>query len=139
MLVLAVFKKPITWMVLAECVVVIALAAAAWQMLTSSRVSSAAVPEALAPSTASADAAAPSLPESADQPALELGPLPGLNLARGFWRDRLVELNREEAAFERLEWKLVSAIMNAVRSYMESVVLPAISRAERGALLRRAP
>jgi hypothetical protein len=134
----ALFRKPITWMVLAECVVVAALVAVAWQMVTSSRVSSVAVSEAFAPPTASADATT-SLPEVADQPALELGPLPGLNLTIGFWRNRLVELNREEAAFERLEWKMVHTITHTVRTYLETVVLPAISRAERGALPRRAP
>jgi hypothetical protein len=126
-------------MVLAECVVVAALVAIAWQMLTSPRVSSVAISEPFAPPTAPADAAAPSAPEVADQPVLERGPLPGLNLTIGFWRARLVELNREEAALERLEWKLVHTITNSIRSYLELVVLPAISRVERGALPRRAP
>lgn len=126
-------------MVLAECVVVAALVAVAWQMLASSRTSSAALSDALAPPTAAADSVAPSLPEIVDPPAPELGPLAGLNLAIGFWRTRLVELNREEAAFERLEWKIAYTVTNAIRSYLESVVLPAISRAERGALPGRSP
>ena len=59
------------------------------------------------------------------------GPLPGLNVNSAFWRTRLAELNRDQAILAELEWRLVHAAMNAVRDYVEGVVLPAIRRAER--------
>src|SRR6266849_3212532 len=60
------------------------------------------------------------------------GPFPGLNLGVGFWRGRLGSLNRDEAAFEALEWRVTHAVMAAAHDYLETVVLPAVRRAERG-------
>jgi hypothetical protein len=61
------------------------------------------------------------------------GPFPGLNLGIGFWRKRLGSLNRDEAAFEALEWRVTHAVMAAAREYVETVVLPAVRRAEKSA------
>jgi hypothetical protein len=58
------------------------------------------------------------------------GPLPELNVSSGFWRRELAELNRDQAAFAQLEWRIVHAGMVAARDYVEGVVLPAIRRAE---------
>jgi hypothetical protein len=57
--------------------------------------------------------------------------VPGLNFEASFWRLRLAELNRGQAAFEALEWKLVHSAIGAARHYIESVVLPSVTRAER--------
>ena len=59
------------------------------------------------------------------------GPLPGLNLDSAFWRDRLQQLNRDQVIFERLEWRIIHNAMDAARSYIETVVLPAITEAEK--------
>jgi hypothetical protein len=58
--------------------------------------------------------------------------LPGLNLDTAFWRQRLIALNRDEAQFEQLQWKIVHSAMDVVRRYLDAVVLPAIVRVERG-------
>jgi hypothetical protein len=58
--------------------------------------------------------------------------LPGLNVDTAFWRLRLIQLNRDEAAFERLEWRIVHNAMDTIQRYMETVVLPSVERAERG-------
>ena len=119
-------------MVIAEVMVVGALIAVAWHALVSATSSSAADPLLLPSAAASpADTALP----GAGVPVAEgstHGPAPGLNLAVGFWRLRLGSLNRDEAAFEALEWRITNAVMNAARDYIETVVLPAVRRAEGG-------
>src|ERR1700687_2481012 len=60
------------------------------------------------------------------------GPAPGLNLGIGFWRGRLASLNRDQAEFEALEWKLTHSVMDAARDYLVAVVVPAVGRAEKG-------
>jgi hypothetical protein len=69
-----------------------------------------------------------------DVPAL----LPGLNLDSAFWRARLDQLNREQVYFEALEWRIVHAATDAMRRYLESVVVPAVQRAERAGNARAA-
>src|SRR2546430_17614306 len=104
---LALFRKPIAWMVLAECVVLAALVAVAWQMVAGARTSSAVPSTVFAPPSAQPDGAAPSLPDLADRPPGESGSLPGLTVTIGFWRARLGDLNPEEPAFKGPEWGLV--------------------------------
>src|SRR5450759_816943 len=57
--------------------------------------------------------------------------LPGLNVDSSFWKGRLAELNQGESSFEQLEWKIVHAVMDAARRYVKSVVMPAVTGAER--------
>ena len=124
-------RRPLTWMVVAECMVVGALILVAWHIIAGSGVSPASpidVPE----TVASAPSAVPEVPGLATAPPTARGPLPGLNLEIGFWRLRLGALNNDTAAIEALEWKLVHAVMTAVRGYMDTVVLPAIRHAEGG-------
>src|SRR6266850_553759 len=75
------------------------------------------------------DSPQPELPEPA-RPAGRVQ-LPGLTLDPGFWRVRLAQLNREQVGLEQLEWRLVRGAMDAAQRYLETVVLPAIVRAER--------
>ena len=49
-----------------------------------------------------------------------------------FWRDRLLALNQAEAQFEALEWRIIHSAMDTVQRYVDSVVIPAIERAEKG-------
>jgi hypothetical protein len=119
-------------MVLAEIAVVGVLIVVAWHALAGATSSSGAPPLLFPPAAASpADTALP----GAGVPVAEgrrRGPLPGLNLGIEFWRRRLGSLNRDEAAFETLEWRITHAVMNAAHEYIESVVLPAVRRAEGG-------
>jgi hypothetical protein len=57
--------------------------------------------------------------------------LPGLNLDARFWQLRLSQLNRDQVFFEQLEWRVVKSAMDAAQGYLETVVLPSITRAER--------
>jgi hypothetical protein len=116
-------------MVIAECVVVALLILVVWNV-----VATAAVQHAVAPAQAIDSAAAPS---DSPLPEVTVGPgsakqvqLPGLNLDAGFWRSRLNQMNRDQVFFEQLEWRITRNAMDAAQGYLETVVLPSISRAE---------
>ena len=122
-------RSPLTWLVAAEIVVVAVLVFMAWGVVAGSARSVVLSPSIQVPDLADDGFGLPDFPlQSAPQ---ESGPPPGLNLGRAFWRDRLVELNRDQALLARLEWRLVHGAMDAARRYFESVVLPAVRRAER--------
>ncbi len=123
-------RKPLTWMVVAECLVVVALMLIVWNLVATAAAhhAAAAVPLVEAPPTD----ATPSLPAlPAAEPPAARGPLPGLNVDSGFWRSRLGALNRDQVFFEQLEWRIVHTAMDAAQRYLESVVLPSVVRAER--------
>jgi hypothetical protein len=122
-------RSPLAWAVIAEMVVVGALLVVAWNV-AGSAAHSVAPPAAAAPDggTAESDPPLPDIPSVTGQG--DRGPMPGLNVSSAFWRRELAELNRDQAAFAQLEWKLVRAGMVAARDYVEGVVLPAIRRAE---------
>ena len=124
-------RSPLTWLVAAEILVVGALVVVAWNVVASTSRQVAASP-ALAPPMTPTDATPPSLPGLA-APALKrrLGPWPGLNVDVAFWRERLAQLNSDQVDLERLEWGIVHGAEDAVKHYLETVVLPAIRRAER--------
>jgi hypothetical protein len=123
-------RSPLTWMIAAEAAVVAALVLVAWHALASAASSGVSVPFALPPSAAApADNALP----AAGVPVVgapDRGPAPGLNVGTLFWRVRLGSLNRDEAAFEALEWRITHAVMESAHQYLETVVIPAVRRAE---------
>jgi hypothetical protein len=123
-------RKPLTWMVIAECVVVALLILVVWNVVATAAVQRAA--------TAPAQAIdSPAAPSDSPLPEISVGAgqarqvqLPGLNLDAGFWRSRLNLLNRDQVFFEQLEWRITRSAMDAAQSYLETVVLPSITRAE---------
>jgi hypothetical protein len=127
-------RAPLLWMVLAEIAVVGALILVAWHAIADASASGAPGPFSFPFPPAAASPADTALP-AAGVPvtgANTRGPAPGLNLGTDFWRARLGSLNRDQAEFEALEWRLTHAVMDAARDYLETVVLPAVKRAERG-------
>ena len=126
------FVKPLTWIVLAEIVVVAAFVGVAWQMVAGvahNPVEPLVVPHSTAaPDDASAPDVSPDLINPPDAGAAPL--LPGLNVDPVFWRVRLAALNEAEAQVEALEWRIVHSAMDTVRRYVDSVVVPAVERAE---------
>jgi hypothetical protein len=125
-------RAPLTWMIVAECVVVGALLLVAWHVIAGvaapGAVASLTFPavEASPADTALPAAGAPSAGSSTH------GPPPGLNVGIAFWRLRLASLNRDQAEFEAMEWRITHAVMEAARNYLETVVLPAVRHAEGG-------
>jgi hypothetical protein len=126
-------RKPITWMVAAEIVVVAALVVASWYFLAGARPNSDLQALLLPSATPPADAAASVPPDVlAPPPPAALPLLPGLNVDPAFWRKRLETLNGAQAQFVELEWRLVHSAMDSMQRYIETVVLPSIERAESG-------
>jgi hypothetical protein len=125
-------KKPLTWMVIGECVVVVALIVVAWNVVAAATQGSGSAAAAQPSLTIGGAPAAPSpaMPSVARQAAH--GQLPGLNLDSAFWRSRLGQLNRDQVFFEQLEWRIIHSAMDAANRYLETVVLPSLTRAERG-------
>jgi hypothetical protein len=126
-------RNPLTWMVVAELVVVTALVALAWTAIAQPArpaVASSAL-DAGGPVTQDAASPIPSLP-GVGKPGSNPAP-PGLNVDPAFWLNRLQGLNRDQVYFEQLEWRLVHTAMDAARRYLETVVLPSVQRAERAA------
>jgi hypothetical protein len=123
-------RQPLTWMVLAEFIVVATLMLLVWNLVATAAVHR--------PTTAQIETPAQgSVTPSPDLPAVARSTarpqLPGLNLDAGFWRLRLGQLNRDQVTVEQVEWRLVHSAMETMQRYLESVVLPAITRAERPA------
>lgn len=123
------FRSPLTWMVAAEIVVVGALIAVAWNVVASANHAVAAPAVAEVPAqTQDTGSGLPQIPELNLRPTK--GPLPGLNLDPEFWRERLGSLNTDQVYLEQLEWRIVRNAELAVNQYLETVVLPAVRRAE---------
>ena len=123
-------RQPLTWMVIAECVVVALLIVVIWNV-----VASAAAQHPTAPPAQAIDSPAAASDSPLPEVTLGAGPtrqvqLPGLNMDAGFWRIRLSQLNRDQVFFEQLEWRIVRNAMDAAQGYLETVVLPSITRAE---------
>ena len=124
-------RQPLTWMVIAECVVVALLIVVVWNV-----VATAAVQHGTAAPAQAIDAQASPPDSSLPEVTVGTGParqvqLPGLNIDAGFWRSRLNQLNRDQVFFEQLEWRITRNAMDAAQAYLETVVLPSITRAER--------
>ena len=60
-------------------------------------------------------------------------PTPGLRTDPRFLSQATLDINREVAALERLEWRILHAAMDGTRNYIQRVVLPAVARAQREA------
>ena len=65
-----------------------------------------------------------------------VAPTPGLRTDPAFLDQVTIDINREELALEQLEWQIIHGSMDAVRAYIQKVVLPAIARAQREATSR---
>jgi hypothetical protein len=119
-------------MVIAECVVLAVLLMFVWNAVAASMTRhavAAPVQAAEAPARTSITPV-PDLAKVTKPPARPL--LPGLSLDAGFWRNHLNQLNREQVTLEQIEWRIVHNAMDVVHRYLETVVLPSITRAERG-------
>lgn len=121
-------RSPLTWLVAAEIVVVAVLMAVAWNVIAAAnRPAPPAVADApQAPGDPSSDL--PDIPQVNASP--RHGPLPGLATDPSFWRDRLGQLNDDQVFLEQLEWQVIHSAQDAAQRYVETVVLPAIRRAE---------
>ena len=125
-------RKPLTWMVVAECIVITLLIVVVWNMVAAAATRHPGVAVAQAIGTPAGPTTSP-LPDLTETKRATPGPLPGLNLNAGFWRLRLGRLNQDQVFLEQLEWRIVHNAMDAAQHYVETVVLPSIVKAERPA------
>jgi hypothetical protein len=123
--------SPLTWFVIAEVLVVAALGVVVWHVTQSATQPVLASPALQAPDVGGDPS--PPLPDlTAIRNSSQRGPRPGLNLDSAFWRERLAQLNRDQVYLEQLEWRIVHNAMDVANRYVETVVLPAVRRAEGG-------
>ena len=122
-------RKPLTWMVIAECIVITLLIVVVWNMVAAAATQHPGVAVQTL-DTPAGDTTSP-LPDLTEAKKATPGPLPGLNVDAGFWRFRLGRLNQDQVILEQLEWRIVHNAMDAAQHYVETVVLPSIARAER--------
>jgi hypothetical protein len=116
------------WIVLCEVLVMFALFVVSWRVYQAHRPvasAGAAIPTALAPAAGSP---APSPLPSPPPPRPTA--TPAAHPPASFPID-LGQLNRDQAELERSEDALLTSIIHAARGYLETVVLPAVRRAER--------
>ena len=124
-------RSPLAWLVAADVIVVGTLGIVIWNVVENAGRPVLASPEVQAPDVVG-DAGSP-LPAVAEiHPSSQRGPRPGLNLDSAFWRQRLAQLNSDQVLLEQLEWRIVHNAMDAANRYVETVVLPAVRRAEGG-------
>ena len=72
-----------------------------------------------------APAALPSMPSTTAAPGRA-----HLETGTAFLRSRLAQLNRDEAAWSRAQWRIIDALLGAIRRYLDSTVVPAVLSAE---------
>lgn len=118
-------------MVLAEVCVLAALFGVTLHVLAGARHDSL-PPLVLPPATPAQDSSVPGISPDVLTPPTPSGAelLPGLNVDPAFWRARLAGLNEAEAQFEALEWRIVHSALDTVERYIDTVVVPAVERAE---------
>ena len=113
------------WIVVAEVAVMFGLFYLSWRVYEARRSPAAAVTVLPGPAPSATGAGPPEVP-SVPLPAQRPAPSP----VTGFPVD-LPLLNRSEASLEKYEAGIVAALVDALRAYVERVVLPAVGRAER--------
>jgi len=134
----ALFRPPIVWFAAAEAALIAVLGALAWHVWidwTAPPAPTAGGQVAAAPLAPPAALPAPPAGAGPIQPAASpaaprVGPTPGIRTDSEFLSRQLTELNRVEATFEDLEWRVTKAIADAIQRYVQGVVLPSIDRSE---------
>jgi hypothetical protein len=117
-------RRPLFWIVLAELVVMFALFFVSWRVYQSHRPEPVA---ALPPIADASPAVAPSPPGGERLPTPASRPRPP---APGGFPVDFGRLNADQASLEKVEDALLARMVEAARSYLETVVLPAVRRAE---------
>ena len=137
----AFLRRPLTWVIAAEAAITLSFVLAAWHLLTASLPAApAGAPLGLLPSPAASDTR-PDVSRliSDGGGASAAAPHPGLGQSSGFLGGLLGGLNQDQAAFEHQEWSALQALSGAIRTYIETVMLPAVERAAHSSASSRSP
>lgn len=132
-------RRPLAWLILLEALLVAALAAATYHVVSTRapnpQPAVAAAPPVPAPRTRAPKTPSPGPTATAAVPAAkpspELGPPPGLNLDPVFWADQLRRINQDQKTLAQFERRLALAVTDWVRAYATHVLLPAVEEAEK--------
>ena len=135
---------PLSYLVIAETLVVAALGFAGWRLLERIRTPSpasavvAATPAAAGPRASSTTTPQPAAPPRVTAPpratAAPPGPaLPAVGSATdpAYWAGRLGRLNSDQADLQKLQWQVIQAVKSAAERYLREVVLTAVTAAQR--------
>jgi hypothetical protein len=132
-----VLRKPFTVLLALETLLVAGLGAVAWEVWQSRQEPpraaskpSVALPRQTGQRPPPASPGPSTPPSPGASPAA--GPAPGFRSDADFLGRQLRDVNRDQAALENVEWRLVKAAMQGMKGYIEKVVVPAVERAERG-------
>jgi hypothetical protein len=123
--------------VAAEVLIVVAFCGAAWHVWHSRQVGPGLAARQPPAATSTAPTSIPSVPAPPTVPGVSpppprSGPTPGIRTDGDFLLRQMRDLNHDQSALEGAEWRAVKAVIDAARSYLQTVVLPAVGRAERG-------
>jgi hypothetical protein len=130
-------RRPLFWMVALEALLLVGLAGVAWHVWQSRQEAASASPDpfsrqlppaaGLGPARLPQPSAVPRASPAHPSPA---APTPGFRLDADFLARQFGDVNRDQARLEGIEWRLVKAAMQGMKSYLERVVLPRVERAE---------
>jgi len=130
-------RPPLVWLVLIEAGLLAAIALIGWHAWQARLAAPQVV---VAPAAPRSRAGLPSglgarrSPSPAPPVALPqvpaAGPTPSMRTDSQFLSQQARELNRTESSFEDLQWRMTSSLVNAIRYYLDHVVLPAVQRSE---------
>ena len=129
----ALIRPPIVWFAAAEAALIAVLGAITWHVWidwTAAPVPAPGGQVAAAPPAPAPPAGVGPVQPAASPAAPQVGPTPGIRTDSEFLSGQLTELNRVEATFEDVEWRVTRAIADAIQRYVEGVVLPSIDRSE---------
>lgn len=125
--------SPLPWLIAAEAALLLALGFAGWHLVSSRLAPPAAAPAAIAPAAPPRRAVARPTPSASATPAGRLSPTArptaGLSTDLAFWQRNLTQINRDEAAWERVQVHAAEAVESFARAYIRAVVLPAVEAA----------
>ncbi len=128
-------RPPLVWLVLVEAALIAALGAVTWHVWQQRIAPAPAVVAEPAPPHPAATSKRPgpiaASPGASPSPAApSVGPTPGIRTDAAFLSREMAELNRVEAAFEDLEWRVTKAVADGIQRYIEGVVLPSIDHGQ---------
>ncbi|MGH7883453.1 MAG: hypothetical protein ACREN8_11225 [Candidatus Dormibacteraceae bacterium] len=133
-------RRPFTWMVIAEVVLVTACLVASWRIWQDRQLVNSSPGMAIGfPSEHSNTPShrRPDLPETSPVPTPESTPIPSSDIDSNLSWQLIQGMNSQEAAMESGQWQLVGAINQWLKQYFDKVLQPKIDKAESAGLQSR--
>jgi hypothetical protein len=130
-------RRPLFLMIAVEALLVVGVAGVAWHVWQSRHQGPSAVAGPFSTAQPPPAGVGPArIPQPSTGPRASPGhpspppPTPGFRVDPDFLARQFGDVNRDQARLERMEWRLVRAAIDGMRSYLERVVLPLVERAE---------